>query len=62
VDQYPDPAISLGVTSVPTLIVFKNGDEYRRFIGIQSEETLTKTLEDALKKKQKIRASKPTDQ
>lgn len=51
VDKFPDSAISLGVTSVPTLIVFKNGDEFQRFIGIQSEETLVQSLEAALEMK-----------
>ena len=45
VDEHPDPAISFGITSIPTLIVFRNGNEVQRFIGIQSEEILTKTLE-----------------
>ena len=48
VDHRPDPAISLGITSIPTLIVFKSGHEYKRFIGIQTEETISKSIEDAL--------------
>lgn len=48
VDEHPDPAISLGITSIPTLIVFKNGSEFQRFIGIQKEETLISSLEAAL--------------
>ncbi len=48
VDQCPEPAISLGVTSIPTLIVFKSGYEYKRYIGIQTEETISKSIEDAL--------------
>ncbi|MFH2130909.1 MAG: thioredoxin domain-containing protein [bacterium] len=49
VDDHPDPALSLGITSIPTLIVFKNGNECERFIGIQTEETLTRALEKALR-------------
>ncbi len=48
VDDYPDPAVALGVTSIPTLIVFKEGNEFKGFIGIQTEETLTHSLEEAL--------------
>ena len=48
VDEHPDPATSFGITSIPILIVFKNESEVQRFIGIQSEEDLTETLEKAL--------------
>jgi thioredoxin 1 len=48
VDQYPESAMSLGITSIPTLIVFKSGYEYERFIGVQTEETISKSIEDAL--------------
>lgn len=49
VDEHPDPAMSLGVASVPTLIIFKDGTERQRFIGVQSEETLARSLEEALR-------------
>jgi thioredoxin 1 len=48
VDQCPEPAMSLSITSIPTLIVFKSGYEFERFIGIQTEETISKSIEDAL--------------
>ena len=48
VDKHPGPAMSLGITSIPTLIVFKKGKEFQRFIGKQSEETLSRALEEAL--------------
>lgn len=48
VDDHPEPATSLGITSIPTLIVFKHGNEFKRFIGIQTEEILAQSLEDAL--------------
>jgi thioredoxin 1 len=48
VDHHPGPANSLGITSIPTLIVFKEGSEFQRFVGIQSENTLTNALEQAL--------------
>lgn len=48
VDEHPDPALALGITSIPTLIVFKNGNEFQRFIGIQSEDILTQSLDRAI--------------
>ena len=51
VDQQPDLAVSLGITSVPTVVIFKNGDEVHRFIGLQTEDTLVQTLEELLKTK-----------
>ena len=48
VDQHPDPAMSMGITSIPTLIIFKDGKEIQRFIGKQTEVTLTQSLQNAL--------------
>lgn len=35
-----DVALDLGVRSVPTTIIFKNGNEVERFIGIQKQNNL----------------------
>ena len=48
VDKDPDQAMSLGIASIPTMIVFKNGNELQRFIGLQSEDTIVQSLEVAL--------------
>lgn len=37
-----------GVTSIPTLIVFKNGKEVQRFIGVRSKEDLKKAVSSAI--------------
>ena len=39
-------AWNMGIHSIPTLIIFENGKEIQRFIGLQSKTTLS----DALKK------------
>jgi len=36
------------VQSIPTLILFKNGKEIKRFVGLQSEITIAKSLDAAL--------------
>ncbi len=36
------------VQSIPTLILFKGGKEIKRFVGLQSETTITNGLKNAL--------------
>lgn len=43
-DRHRSAADALRIRSVPTLVVFINGAEVRRFIGLQSRETLTGCL------------------
>ena len=40
VDESGDVAGRFGVQAIPTLLLFKDGNEVRRFIGVQSKETL----------------------
>ena len=44
VDEAGDIAESLGVSSIPTLVVFKGGKEEKRFVGVQSADTLSRAL------------------
>ena len=44
VDDAVEIAQSLGVRSIPTLIVFTDGKETARFVGVQSEAELTLAL------------------
>lgn len=37
-----------GVNSIPTLIVFKNGQEVKRFVGVRSKEDLKNAVKSAL--------------
>ena len=41
-------AYRLNIHSIPTLVVFKDGEERRRFIGLQKADSLTRALEDTL--------------
>lgn len=47
VDSNPKVASQFGVSSIPTLVVLKNGQEVKRFVGVQDEATLKKALESA---------------
>ncbi len=48
VDKSLDLASSLGIRGIPTLIIFKNGKEIQRFVGLQSETTLSNVLKKHL--------------
>ena len=43
-----DAAYRLNIHSIPTLVIFKDGQETQRFIGVQKANSLTRALEDAL--------------
>jgi thioredoxin 1 len=47
VDSAPGVAATYGVQSIPTLIVFRNGEPVRGFVGVQSETTLLTAINQA---------------
>ncbi|MBN2062076.1 MAG: thioredoxin fold domain-containing protein [Deltaproteobacteria bacterium] len=49
IDESYDMALNLGIQSIPTLILYKNGKEIKRFVGLQSEITLSEALEKLLR-------------
>ncbi len=48
VDNYPQVAAELGIMGIPTVIVFKDGQEFRRFVGVQPYERFAQAVEEAL--------------
>jgi len=48
IDASREMAANLGIRSIPTLILFINGKEVQRFVGLQSEATLSEALEKLL--------------
>ncbi|MBC2712445.1 MAG: thioredoxin [Desulfosarcina sp.] len=44
IDENRDIALHLGIQSIPTIILFKEGREMNRFIGVQTAETLNMAL------------------
>lgn len=44
VDDHNEAAAQYGVQSIPTLIIFKNGEEAKRFVGVQTEDDLIAAL------------------
>ena len=45
VDNAQELCMKYGVMSIPTLIVFKNGAEVQRSIGVQGKDTLKRMIE-----------------
>jgi thioredoxin 1 len=48
IDENQNLAMSLGIQSIPTIIIFKEGKELSRFVGLQTVKTLSSALDTAL--------------
>lgn len=44
VDKQPELASQFGIMSIPTLIIFKDGKEVQRLVGLRSKEELEQIL------------------
>lgn len=49
VDENRQAAMAYGIMSIPTIIIFRDGKEIKRFVGLQSEKTLSAAIERVLK-------------
>jgi thioredoxin 1 len=47
VDNSPDAAQSYGVSSIPTLMIFKGGEVVERFVGVQPKTRLQEAIDAA---------------
>ena len=47
VDAAPGAAAAHGIRSIPTLMVFRDGEVMREFVGVQSETDLVAAVEEA---------------
>ena len=48
IDENRDIAFNLNIQSIPTIIIYKNGREINRFIGLQTTETLKDALQHVI--------------
>lgn len=44
VDENPELAMKYGVVSIPTVIIFKNGEEATRLVGFREKEAFLEAL------------------
>ena len=44
IDQNKEIAVKYGVMSIPTLVLFKDGEEEKRIIGLRSKEEIIREL------------------
>jgi thioredoxin 1 len=47
IDDSPNTAANYGVSSIPTLMIFKNGEVVDRFVGVQPKKRLQEAIEQA---------------
>jgi thioredoxin 1 len=45
IDENREIALKLGIQSIPTIIIYKDGMEMNRFVGLQNNETLAEALQ-----------------
>ena len=48
VDDNPNASVEFGVRSIPTVLVFKNGEIVNKKVGVASKAELQKMIEDAM--------------
>lgn len=48
VDESPNTAASFGVSSIPTLVLLKDGQAVQQFVGVQGEAELVQAIEKAV--------------
>ena len=44
VDENTDLAVKFGIRSIPTMMVFKNGEKVEQFIGLKNKKELSEKL------------------
>jgi thioredoxin 1 len=49
VDEHKQAASKYGVRSIPTLILFKDGEPVERFVGVKTKSALAKAIDAQLK-------------
>ena len=47
IDDYTDFAIGKGIVSIPTLILYKNGEEVQRVVGVQPKQAIVDMIRRA---------------
>lgn len=48
VDESPELATQLSILNIPTLVLFKNGSEVTRIVGVNSKEAIENTISEEI--------------
>lgn len=48
IDLHQELALKLGIQSIPTILIYRDGQEINRFIGLQSGQVLDRALQMAV--------------
>ncbi|MEE4356932.1 MAG: thioredoxin domain-containing protein [Desulfococcaceae bacterium] len=48
IDHNRETAVHLGIKGIPTLMIFRNGKEIQRFVGLQTESALSDALRQVM--------------
>jgi len=48
IDESPNTAAGYGISSIPTIMIFKGGEVVARFVGVQSKERIQEAVDEAL--------------
>ena len=49
VDEYRDAAFKYGISSIPTILLFRDGEMKTPMVGVQDKETLIQSIQSLLK-------------
>ena len=48
IDNNRDAAVQYGIQSIPSIIIFKNGEVVNKFVGIKSKDELAEAIDAAM--------------
>jgi len=48
IDNHPDLALKIGIQSIPTMILYQEGKEIDRFVGLRTKQELGRALKKAI--------------
>lgn len=48
IDENREVALNMGIQSIPTLVIYKDGQEVKRLVGLQKADILHQALDQAL--------------
>ncbi|MDO8526023.1 MAG: thioredoxin [Candidatus Omnitrophota bacterium] len=48
VDEAPEVATEMAISNIPTLVLFRDGKELARIVGVNSKETIEKKIKELI--------------